>query len=232
MTDLLDHTRKELQLTIRSIAETKATLKHEHIQHRDAVEDLKDTIKKTKIEILAIKSETFPSAVEARAVLAEKQSAQMLDIQSKRAAIESEIDELKQRINKDKQIQTYKVSSLEREIQELQLRKADVLSKNDVEMEETALELRKLTEEYSKNKTVLDQLEQRLEVEQKQQKELEQQEAARMEEETNIKALEETKHYAALRIALRWKSFKKRQLLKLNTKGKKGKKKGAKKKKS
>ena len=224
----LDRTHMELQQTMRSIAETKATLKNEHIQHRDIVEELKHTINRAKAEICAIQSGTFPSAVEARTSLAERQSAQMLDIESKRAAIKFEIDELKQRIANDIKIHNYKVSSLESNILELQQKKSDVLSKNTTEMEETELELRKLTEEYSKNKCVLDQLDQRLQLEKIEQKQLEQKENTRLEEEANTKVLEEKKHYAALWIQLRWKSFKKRQLLKLATKSKK---KGGKKKK-
>jgi len=220
----LDRTHMELQQTMRSIAETKATLKNEHIQHSEDVEELKHTIK----EVHAIQSGTFPSAVEARKSLAERQSAQMLDIESKRAAIKFEIDELKLRIANDIKIHDYKVSSIESDILELQQKKTDVLSKNTTEMEETELELRKLTEEYSKNKSVLDQLEQRLQLEKIEQKQLEQKENARLEEEANTKVLEEKKHYAALWIQLRWKSFKKRQLLKLATKSKK---KGGKKKK-
>jgi hypothetical protein len=221
----LDRTHMELQQTMRSIAETKATLKNEHIQHSEDVEELKHTINRAKAEI---QSGTFPSAVEARKSLAERQSAQMLDIESKRAAIKFEIDELKQRIANNIKIHNYKVSSLESEVLELQQKKTDVLSKNTTEMEETELELRKLTEEYSKNKSVLDQLEQRLQLEKIEQKQLEQKENARLEEEANTKVLEEKKHYAALWIQLRWKSFKKRQLLKLATKSKK---KGGKKKK-
>ncbi len=223
-------TRKELKLTIRSIAEIKSTIENEYIEHRDTVEDLKATIKNIQADILAIRSETFPSAVETRRLLAQKQSAQKMDIQSKRAAIESEIEELKQRITNDETIHTYKISLLEQEIQELQQKKACVLSKKSVEVEETELELRKLTEECLTNKTVLDELEERLEVEKMEQQKIEEREAARLEEDAKMRASEETKHYASLLIQNRWKRFKKRQLLKLQTKGKKGKKKGAKKK--
>ena len=55
-----------------------------------------------------------------------------------------------------------KVSSLQSDVGELHLKKADVLSKNKIESEKTELELRTLTEEYTKNKIVLDQLEERL----------------------------------------------------------------------
>lgn len=222
----LDITSMELQLTIRSIVDTKATLKNDRIQHSDLVEQLKDTIKKAKADIISIQSETFPSAVEARTARAETKSAQMLDIESKRATMEK-IEELKQRIATDAKIHSYKVSSLQSEVEELHLKKADALSKNKIELEKTELELQTLTEEYTKNKIVLDQLEERLRVEQLEQEEVKQQGAARLEEEVNAKAIEETKHYAALWIQLRWKTFMKR-----STKGKKSKKKGAKKKKS
>eukprot|EP00574_Skeletonema_japonicum_P009126 CAMPEP_0201718002 /NCGR_PEP_ID=MMETSP0593-20130828/3607_1 /ASSEMBLY_ACC=CAM_ASM_000672 /TAXON_ID=267983 /ORGANISM="Skeletonema japonicum, Strain CCMP2506" /LENGTH=235 /DNA_ID=CAMNT_0048208181 /DNA_START=48 /DNA_END=755 /DNA_ORIENTATION=+ len=227
--DEVDRTRKELQLTIRSIAETKATLKNEHIFHRDEVEELKHTIKEAKADILAIQSGTFPSAVEARTSLAERQSAEMLDMESKRVAIKSEIDSLKQRLENDAKIHTYKMEELESEIKDLHQEKADVLNKNTTEMEETELELQKLTDDYSKNKVVLDKLEQRLKAEKEKQNQLEQRETTRLEEEANAQALEEKKHYAALWIQLRWKRFKKRQLLKPKGKGKKGK--GGKKKK-
>lgn len=224
MTDLneLDLTHNELQMTIRSIAETKATLKNEHIQHRDEVEELKHTIKLAKADIVAIQSGSFASAVEARKSLAERRSAQMLDMESKRAAIKSDIDGLKLRIENDAKIHNCKVSLLETEITKLRQKKADVLIKNASEMEKTKLELRKLTDEYTKNKCVLGKLEQRLEEEKEQQKQLEQQRIARLEEEANVKALEEKKHFAALWIQLRWKSFKKRQLLKKSKKKSKG----------
>lgn len=234
MTDLedeVDRTRKELQLTISSIAETKATLKKEHIQHRDEVEELKYTIKEAQADINAIRSGTFPSVVETRKSLAARQSAQMSDMESKRSDVKSEIGSLKQRIENDAKIHDYKVTSLEREIQELHQKKTHALSKNAIEMEETELELQKLTDEYEKNKVVLDQLEQRLKVEKEEEKQLERQEMIRLEEEANDKAKEEKKHFAALWIQLRWKRFKKRQLLKPKGKGKKGKKGGKKKKK-
>ena len=232
MTDLneLDRTQEELQLTISKIAATKTALTNEHIQHRDEVEELKQTIKHAKADILAIQSNTCPAAVEARKSIVEKRSAQMLDMESKRAAVKAKIDELKLRIENDVKIHNCKMTALEAEIAELRKKKADVLSKNTAEMEKTELELRMLTEEYSKNKCVLDQLEQRLKDEKEEEKRLEQEKMARLEEDTNVKAIEEKQHFAALWIQLRWKRFKKRQLLKPKKKSKGGKKKSKKKK--
>ena len=223
--DEVDRTHEELQLTISSIATTKATLKNEHIQHRDEVEQLKQTIKHAKADILAIQSNTCPAAVEARKSIDEKRSAQMLDMEAKRSAIEAEIDELKLRIENDVKIHNCKMSSLQVEIVELRKKRADILNKNTAEMEKTELELRMLTEEYSKNKCILDQLEERLKDEKEEEKRLEQEKMTLLEEEANVKALEEKQHFAALWIQLRWKRFKKRQLLKPKKKSKGGKKK-------
>ena len=231
MASEVERTKKDLQSTIQSIADTKQLLKNEHAYHSDTVESLKKEITRTKNDIVQIQDETYATAVEARKTLTEKQSAQTLAMQSKRMELHAEISQLKDKIAKDATIHYHKVSHLEKEILELQQKKADVISKTSAEMAKTESELQRLTDEYTKNKVVLDQLEQRLELEQKEEAKLKEEEAKRVEEEANAKALQEKQHYAALWIQLQYKRFRKRQALKQQKKKGKGKKNSKKKKK-
>jgi hypothetical protein len=226
----IDRIHKELLSTSESIAETNATVKNEHIQHIDIVEDLKQTIKKTNSDILAIRDGTYALAAE----ITKRQATQTLAMESKRKEIQADMNQWKDRITKEIVIHNYKVSRLEADIKELEQKKADVLKKNAHEMEEIESTLRRITEDYLTNNAILKALEQRLELELAEQKKLEEKKQEILQEEADSKALEEKQHFAALWIQLRWQAYQKRQLLKKQKKKDKGKKKkgGSKKKKN
>lgn len=226
----IDRIHKELLSTSESIAETNATVKNEHIQHIDIVEDLKQTIKKTNSDILAIRDGTYALAAE----ITKRQATQTLAMESKRKEIQADMNQWKDRITKEIVIHNYKVSRLEADIKELEQKKADVLKKNAHEMEEIESTLRRITEDYLTNNALLKALEQRLELELAEQKKLEEKKREILQEEADSKALEEKQHFAALWIQLRWQAYQKRQLLKKQKKKDKGKKKkgGSKKKKN
>ena len=226
----IDRIHKELLSTSESIAETNATVKNEHIQHIDIVEDLKQTIKKTNSDILAIRDGTYALAAE----ITKRQATQTLAMESKRKEIQADMNQWKDRITKEIVIHNYKVSRLEADIKELEQKKADVLKKNAHEMEEIESTLRRITEDYLTNNALLKALEQRLELELAEQKKLEEKKQEILQEEADSKALEEKQHFAALWIQLRWQAYQKRQLLKKQKKKDKGKKKkgGSKKKKN
>lgn len=226
----IDRIHKELLSTSESIAETNATVKNEHIQHIDIVEDLKQIIKKTNSDILAIRDGTYALAAE----ITKRQATQTLAMESKRKEIQADMNQWKDRITKEIVIHNYKVSRLEADIKELEQKKADVLKKNAHEMEEIESTLRRITEDYLTNNALLKALEQRLELELAEQKKLEEKKQEILQEEADSKALEEKQHFAALWIQLRWQAYQKRQLLKKQKKKDKGKKKkgGSKKKKN
>lgn len=226
----IDRIHKELLSTSESIAETNATVKNEHIQHIDIVEDLKQTIKKTNSDILAIRDGTYALAAE----ITKRQATQTLAMESKRKEIQADMNQWKDRITKEIVIHNYKVSRLEADIKELEQKKADVLKKNAHEMEEIESTLRRITEDYLTNNALLKALEQRLELELAEQKKLEEKKQEILQEEADSNALEEKQHFAALWIQLRWQAYQKRQLLKKQKKKDKGKKKkgGSKKKKN
>lgn len=215
----MERTKNALQHTMQCIAETKAELKNEHVNHSNTVEELKSSIKQTKADVTAMKDNTYAAAVEARASLAEQRSASENDMQTKKKEIQAEIDGLKAKLSKDEAIHNDKIHHLENEIQELKQKKVDVEIKTSAEMAMTESELQLLTEELFNNKAVLE-LEERLKEEEAEQKKIEEQEAIRLQEEANANALREKQHYAALWIQLRWKAFFKKKML--NQQKKKG----------
>lgn len=227
--DAMERTNSALQHTMQSIIQTKVEMKKEHTNHSNTVEGLKESIKQTKADIVAIKDNTYAAAVEARASLAEQKLACNNDMHSKKKEIQAEIDGLKARLSKDEAIHNDKISRLENEIKELKQKTVDMETKTSSEMALTESELQLLTEEYSNNKVFLEKLEERLRVEEAEQRKIDEQEAIRLQEEANVNKLREKQHYAALWIQLRWKAFMKRKLLNQQKKGKgKGKKKGGK----
>ena len=208
--DAMERTKSALQHTMQSIVKTKIEMKNEHTNHSNTVEGLKESIKQTKADIVAIQDGTYAAAVEARASLAEQKLACENDMQSKRKEIQAEIDGLKATLTKDEAIHNDKISRLENEIQELKQKKVDMETKTSAEMAMTESGLQLLTEEYSNNKAVLEKLEERDAHEEAEQRQIEEAEQRKIEEEANANALREKQHYAALWIQLRWKAFMKR----------------------
>jgi hypothetical protein len=114
---------------------------------------------------------------------------------------------------------------------ELSQQLKDITNTTASTINEIDTRLAKLKLEQADHETALEKLE---ELEKEEIKEKERQaddERLRLKINAEIKAQEEKEYFAALLIQFRWKAHMKRQLLKVSTKGKKGKAKGGKKKK-
>ena len=122
------------------------------------------------------------------------------------------------------------LDALESERKELERRiLADHTRGND-KIQNQQAELAKLRGKRSDNSALLQKLEKRLSDEHDEERRASEEEKKRLDDITARQKTEETEHFAALWIQLRWKAHLKRSALKKSSKGKKGKKGGKKKK--